>query len=277
MYFHEGKGQPGRQTVSLEPARPRAVGEGLPSGRGCVPTWGNAFRHGGVPAPLRSCDQPATEKRIQRKYAMRGNLFAREDAKPPRTAPGSFAAEAEDVFREFVLRPVFPCVGAKAAFNSSSYTLRVFDELGSDAATRELSAALCDFTQSEMMHRERIRDVRRHLRGTTRNGRTPIRELALAAAPPAPSTGCRPLRLGPECPVRSFRSAFLLQLRRTGAVCDRPPRQQFARGAPISLAGPGLQPARTIRAAARGWEMEADAGDDSLHAIWSCRGRSTRC
>src|SRR5688572_22213328 len=78
---------------------------------------------------------------------MRGNLFAREDAKPPRTAPGSFAAEAEDAFREFVLRPEFPCVGAKAAFNSSSYTLRVFEELGSGEATAKLAAELYDFVR----------------------------------------------------------------------------------------------------------------------------------
>src|SRR5688572_32825411 len=78
---------------------------------------------------------------------MRGNPFAREDAKPPRTAPGTFVAEAEAAFREFVLRPEFPCVGAKAAFNSDSYTLRTYGELGSSDATRELSAALYAFTR----------------------------------------------------------------------------------------------------------------------------------
>jgi FPC/CPF motif-containing protein YcgG len=78
---------------------------------------------------------------------MRGNLLAREGAKPPRTAPGSFAAEAENAFREFVLRPEFPCVGAKAAFNSSSYTLRFFDELGSGEATLSLATELYDFTR----------------------------------------------------------------------------------------------------------------------------------
>jgi hypothetical protein len=81
---------------------------------------------------------------------MRGNPFARENAKPPRHARDSFAAEAENAFREFVLRSEFPCVGAKAAFNSGSSTLRVYDELGTEAATRELAAALYDFTQSEI-------------------------------------------------------------------------------------------------------------------------------
>lgn len=100
----------------------------------------------------RICDRQTTEKRIQRKYAMRGTPFAREDAKPPRTAPGSFAAEAEAAFREFVLRPEFPCVGAKAAFNASSYILKTYGNLGSGDSTPALSGALCDFTQSEMMH-----------------------------------------------------------------------------------------------------------------------------
>ena len=83
---------------------------------------------------------------------MRGNPFARENAKPPRQARDSFAAEADETFRQFVSRPEFPCVGAKAAFNSSSYTLRVYDELGSETATSELSAALYDFTRAHTQH-----------------------------------------------------------------------------------------------------------------------------
>ncbi|HYJ04156.1 MAG TPA: guanitoxin biosynthesis heme-dependent pre-guanitoxin N-hydroxylase GntA [Chthoniobacterales bacterium] len=79
---------------------------------------------------------------------MRGNPFARGKAKPPRQPRDSFAAEAEKAFREFVLRPEFPCVGAKAAFNSSSYTLRVYGELGSDKAANELAAELCEFTRT---------------------------------------------------------------------------------------------------------------------------------
>jgi len=58
-----------------------------------------------------------------------------------------FAAEAEAAFRQFVLRPEFPCLGAKAAFNSDSQTLRTFDELGSEEATNDLLAALYDFTR----------------------------------------------------------------------------------------------------------------------------------
>jgi FPC/CPF motif-containing protein YcgG len=81
---------------------------------------------------------------------MKGDLFARADAKPLERARDSFAAEAEEAFRRFVLRPEFPCVGAKAAFNSGSYVLRTYGELGSSESTAELSAALCDFTQSEL-------------------------------------------------------------------------------------------------------------------------------
>ena len=82
---------------------------------------------------------------------MRGNPFARENTKPPEPARDSFAAEAESAFREFVLRPEFPCVSAKAAFNSSSYILRTYDQLGGRESTAELSIALCDFTQSDVV------------------------------------------------------------------------------------------------------------------------------
>jgi FPC/CPF motif-containing protein YcgG len=60
-----------------------------------------------------------------------------------------FAGEAEAAFRQFVLRPDFPCLGAKAAFNSHSQTLRVFDELGSAESTKDLAEALRVFGQSD--------------------------------------------------------------------------------------------------------------------------------
>jgi FPC/CPF motif-containing protein YcgG len=59
----------------------------------------------------------------------------------------SFTHEAEEAFRHFVARPEFPCLGAKAALNSNSETLRVFDELGTADSTQPLAAALSDFTQ----------------------------------------------------------------------------------------------------------------------------------
>jgi FPC/CPF motif-containing protein YcgG len=130
MYFHEGKEQPRR----------------LLSGGRCFCTSGHAEA---CPSePLRFCDHLSDAKRIQRKYAMRGNPFAREDANPLERVCDSFAAEAENAFRQFVLRSEFPCVGAKAAFNSSSYVLRTYGDLGCRGSTAELSAALCDFTQS---------------------------------------------------------------------------------------------------------------------------------
>jgi len=58
-----------------------------------------------------------------------------------------FAAEAEATFRQFVLRPEFPCLGAKAASNSDSQTLRVFEDLGAANSTNELAVALSDFTR----------------------------------------------------------------------------------------------------------------------------------
>src|ERR1044072_6106474 len=58
------------------------------------------------------------------------------------------ALDLEEAFRQFVLRPEFPCLGAKAAFNSSAQTVRVFPELGSAETTEELAAGLYDFTRS---------------------------------------------------------------------------------------------------------------------------------
>jgi FPC/CPF motif-containing protein YcgG len=57
-----------------------------------------------------------------------------------------FAAQAEQAFRQLVSDPHFPCLGAKAAFNSNSQTLRAFAELGSAESTNELAAALPDLT-----------------------------------------------------------------------------------------------------------------------------------
>jgi len=58
------------------------------------------------------------------------------------------ASEMEQAFRDFVLAPNFPCLGAKAAFNSDSQTIRVFEELGSAQSTAELAAALAAFAHS---------------------------------------------------------------------------------------------------------------------------------
>src|SRR4051794_30801169 len=76
---------------------------------------------------------------------------------PSRAAAGplserdfAFRDEARAAFREFVMQPDFPCVGARAAFNSGSYLIEVYDELGSEAATAALTRDLYDFTRSEL-------------------------------------------------------------------------------------------------------------------------------
>jgi FPC/CPF motif-containing protein YcgG len=56
------------------------------------------------------------------------------------------ALEMKETFRDFVLERDFPCLGAKAAFNSDSHTVCVFDELGSAETTDALAAGLRDFT-----------------------------------------------------------------------------------------------------------------------------------
>lgn len=63
-----------------------------------------------------------------------------------------FAVDARDAFRQSVLRSDFPCVGAKAAFNSESYVLKVYGELGVSDSTARLCADLFDFTRSEVRH-----------------------------------------------------------------------------------------------------------------------------
>jgi len=67
----------------------------------------------------------------------------------PTEAAPVFAREAAAAFRELVLKEDFPCLGAKAAFNSNSFTLHCFSEIATEAATSELSAALLDFTTSD--------------------------------------------------------------------------------------------------------------------------------
>jgi hypothetical protein len=59
----------------------------------------------------------------------------------------SFTTLAEEAFRQFVARPEFPCLGAKAALNSNSETVQMFDELGSDETTIALATALYHFTR----------------------------------------------------------------------------------------------------------------------------------
>ena len=60
-----------------------------------------------------------------------------------------FAAEAEGAFRQFVLQPEYPCLGAKAAVNSNTCTLKVYPELGGDEGTANLANDLADFARDQ--------------------------------------------------------------------------------------------------------------------------------
>ena len=99
---------------------------------------------------------------------MVGNPFAAEriDAHPAlQTAPSGgfipgrlanpaetseFLTAARAAFANFVTHQEFPCVGARAAFNSDSYALAVYEELASPAATADLCRDLLDFVQSDL-------------------------------------------------------------------------------------------------------------------------------
>ena len=61
-----------------------------------------------------------------------------------------FLSDALVGFRRFVTHEEFPCVGARAAFNSNSYALAVYDELASAAATAALCQDLFEFVQSDL-------------------------------------------------------------------------------------------------------------------------------
>ena len=63
-----------------------------------------------------------------------------------------FATAAEQAFRQFVLGPEFPCLGAKAAFNSDSQTVRLFPRLADDETTKALATELYDFAQTSPQH-----------------------------------------------------------------------------------------------------------------------------
>jgi FPC/CPF motif-containing protein YcgG len=61
-----------------------------------------------------------------------------------------FLEEAHHAFGDFVLQQDFPCVGARAAFNSGSYAVAVYDALASDDSTAALARDLFEFTRSEI-------------------------------------------------------------------------------------------------------------------------------
>jgi FPC/CPF motif-containing protein YcgG len=82
------------------------------------------------------------------KPATHGGLIPSRITAESREQPLLQQAHAE--FRDFVMRQEFPCVGARAAFNSESYVVAVYDELGSAAATANLARDLFEFTRSDI-------------------------------------------------------------------------------------------------------------------------------
>jgi uncharacterized protein len=67
-----------------------------------------------------------------------------------RTESGSADEEMKASFTDFVADPAFPCLGAKAALNSGSQILRVYQELGKNQYAIELARDLEAFIFSEV-------------------------------------------------------------------------------------------------------------------------------
>jgi FPC/CPF motif-containing protein YcgG len=62
---------------------------------------------------------------------------------------GSSCAALEQHFAAFVAQPEFPCLGAKSAFNSGSYKVRVYQELAHPFWSKRLARDLEAFQNSE--------------------------------------------------------------------------------------------------------------------------------
>jgi FPC/CPF motif-containing protein YcgG len=60
-----------------------------------------------------------------------------------------FTDQVEEAFRQFVSRPEFPCLGAKAAVNAETYSVRGYDELGSPSVTANLALDLSEFAEGQ--------------------------------------------------------------------------------------------------------------------------------
>jgi FPC/CPF motif-containing protein YcgG len=84
---------------------------------------------------------------------MTENPFTQGNAAPPPSVSSSFATQAEAAFRELVLRPEFPCLGAKAALNAGACSLHVFPALATASATASLGSALHQFTTNDFRMR----------------------------------------------------------------------------------------------------------------------------
>jgi uncharacterized protein len=83
-------------------------------------------------------------------FIERGKLTAFNSAVAARKV---FAVEAHERFREFLMRPGFSCVGAKAAFHDEAYGFAVYHEMGTNDSTAGLCRDLYHFSQSGIMLR----------------------------------------------------------------------------------------------------------------------------
>jgi uncharacterized protein len=61
----------------------------------------------------------------------------------------AFTTQAEEAFREFISRPEFPCLGAKAALNAETYFVRGYEELGGASVTAHLATDLSEFANAQ--------------------------------------------------------------------------------------------------------------------------------
>jgi uncharacterized protein len=61
-------------------------------------------------------------------------------------------ARIKEQFAAFVAAAEFPCLGAKAAFNTGAHTVAIFDSLGSVESSRYLAAELGSFVNCERSH-----------------------------------------------------------------------------------------------------------------------------
>jgi FPC/CPF motif-containing protein YcgG len=71
----------------------------------------------------------------------------------PSTIPDNTSLKEQ--FASFVADSAFPCLGARAAFNSNSYVAKVYNELAHPICSERLARDLQDFQESEM---RRIRE-----------------------------------------------------------------------------------------------------------------------
>jgi FPC/CPF motif-containing protein YcgG len=62
----------------------------------------------------------------------------------------SFEAEARAAFQTLVTGHTFPCVGARAAFNSESYAFATYQQIADEATTAPLARDLYEFTRSDI-------------------------------------------------------------------------------------------------------------------------------